>query len=240
MKSQRVEDTDEETVERYVAAMERGDTFPAVLAWRKDKQLGVNEARLLFGPLKDGDVLFIDEIHTLVAGGKAKAEWLLHYMQDGVLMGPIGPEKQPKVTIIGATTDGGKLPEPIVDRFVHKPSLQPYTDAEAQRIALGMAARLFDDLPLPTGSDLAVVAAAANNNPRKMRGVLITMRDLAVCDGKVDIREALSFMNITPDGLDAVAQRYLVVLADEFAGVAGERSLADRLQEVSLAQTDSC
>ncbi len=39
MKSQRVEDTDEETVERYVAAMERGDKFPAVLAWRDGRQL---------------------------------------------------------------------------------------------------------------------------------------------------------------------------------------------------------
>ncbi len=201
-------------------------------------KVDANAARLLFGQLKDGDVLFIDEIHTLVAGGKAKAEWLLHYMQDGVLMGPIGPEKQPKVTIIGATTDGGKLPDPIVDRFIHKPTLVPYSDTEVQRIALGMAARLFDDLPLPTGDDLAIVAAAANNNPRKMRGILTTMRDLAVCEGVANVHQALGLMGVTLDGLDTTAQRYLVVLATEFGGAAGERALRDRLQEGAIAQTE--
>ncbi len=41
----------------------------------------------LLAKLDDRDVLFIDEAHKLVEGGKKHAEWLLHYLQDGILLG---------------------------------------------------------------------------------------------------------------------------------------------------------
>jgi hypothetical protein len=40
---------------------------------------------------------------------KHHAEWLLHLLTDGELMGPTGPERQPRVTVIGTTTDVGRL-----------------------------------------------------------------------------------------------------------------------------------
>ena len=74
--------------------------------------------RKLMTTLNDGDVIFHDEIHQAANGGRTRAEWLLHYLQDGVLLGPLGPMKVPAVTIIGTTTEVGRLQPTIVSRFM--------------------------------------------------------------------------------------------------------------------------
>jgi Holliday junction resolvasome RuvABC ATP-dependent DNA helicase subunit len=91
--------------------------------------------------MEDGDVLFLDEIHMLVAGGKAGAEWLLPLLQNGVLITAKGAEEVPRVTILGATTDVQKLPERFISRFKHRPLLVPDTDEEGTEIALIRASR---------------------------------------------------------------------------------------------------
>lgn len=201
--------------------------------------LGLGDARLIFANLDDGDVLFIDEIHQLVQGGKAKAEWLLHYLQDGVLVGPLGPEEQPAVTIIGATTDAGRLPETILDRFPVRPMLSGYTLEEAAKIAQGMAKRIFTDLPVPSAANCREVALAASFNPRVIRSILSTVRDIALVHNArnltgrdYDLTEALRWLGLTPDGLNDTMRRYLVVLLSDFNGEgAGQTALQDRLQE---------
>ena len=64
-----------------------------------------DKARVIFASLEDGDLLFYDEFHPLMDQGRKNAEWMLSYLQDGVIMGPLGPEPQPRITIIAATTD---------------------------------------------------------------------------------------------------------------------------------------
>ena len=86
-------------------------------------KMTVNEARIVLVGMNDHDALFIDELHRLVSGGKAGAEWLLHLLSDGVVMGCIGPEAQPKATVIGATTDVGRLPETMCRAFPLRPAL---------------------------------------------------------------------------------------------------------------------
>lgn len=201
----------------------------------------VNEARILLSGMVDGDVLIVDEIHRMFAGGKASAEWLLHLLENGVLLGPLGPEEQPKITVIGATTDGGKLPLTILSRFPIKPALHPYTADEAALIAERVGARL----EVEVGPELAKrVAAAGNRNPRDMRSVLMCVRDIAITSGKSPddpdvMTEALTWLGVTADGLDVVAARYLVVLLTEFGGSAGERALTDRLNEADLAHAEA-
>jgi Holliday junction DNA helicase RuvB len=203
-------------------------------------KIPVNQARIAISGLEDGDILFYDEIHMAVSGGKGNAEWLLHLMQDGCLLGPTGPEKQPNITIIGATTDAGRLPPTIVSRFILKPTLVEYTDEEAALIAVEIGSRLFPKpLPFPTSDNFRAVASAACNNPRVMRSILTNVRDIQITGGPnwlgddegYDMSEALDWLGLTHDGLDLVARRYLVALLEDFAGGAGERALADRLQE---------
>jgi Holliday junction DNA helicase RuvB len=178
--------------------------------------IGVDEARQALSAMKDGDVLFIDEIHMMVSGGKSKAEWLLPFLQTGKLLTSRGSEPMPDVTVIGATTDVQKLPHTITDRFIIQPMLAPYRDSEAVQILTGMAARMgfgTDDLPAVPETDLAALAEAANNSPRGMRNLLATYRDtLFQAGGAYDLDMALSWRGVTRDGLDQVAQDYLLVL----------------------------
>lgn len=199
-----------------------------------------NAARLLLASMADRDVLFIDEAHQLVVGGKAKAEWLLHYLQDGVLLGPRGPEEQPRVTVIAATTDGGRIPETILSRFPLRPILEPYTDDEAFQIASRCAVKAFTPLGLlaPKASTVAAIARAGSHNPRTIKAIIENLRDLAVVDlesvfdgSDYDISQALTWLGLSADGLTATARRYLAILATEYDGQAGEAAIKGRLQE---------
>lgn len=212
------------------------------------KELG-GEVRTVSGPMemsgalmtlidmKDRDVLFIDEAHRLVESGKKKSEWLLHFLQDGVVLTPFGAEKLPQVTVVAATTDAGRLPDPLLSRFVIRPPLVPYTQSEAAKIVAMLAKKVMEGMPQPSARNCREIADAANNNPRAIRRLLMTLRDIGVTNDRAfdgqsyDISEVLEYQGVTADGLDRTAQEYLRVLAFEFAGTAGERTIKDRLQE---------
>src|SRR5206468_2120528 len=51
------------------------------------------KVRFIFDELKDGDVLFFDEIHKQFQRGKANAEWMLAYLQRRVIPGIFGEEE---------------------------------------------------------------------------------------------------------------------------------------------------
>ena len=185
-------------------------------------KISAKEIRAVLKGMEHNDILFIDEIHQLVSGGKANAEWLLHLLQDGVLMTARGPEQMPKVTVVAATTDKQKLPETILSRFPYQPVLEGYTDEEAATIAEGMAAKLgFDNvlLPAPSKETLAAIARAANNGPRDIKGLLTQLRDAATCKyamadeaGTYDLTTLYKWAGVTYDGLNTMAQDFLCVL----------------------------
>ena len=45
------------------------------------------DALRMFAGMNDGDILFWDEFHQAISKGRAKAEWLLSVLQDGVQIG---------------------------------------------------------------------------------------------------------------------------------------------------------
>lgn len=176
----------------------------------------VDEARSALRGMQDGDILFLDEIHQLVSGGKGRAEWLLHLLQDGRLLTASGAEPMPDVTIIGATTDSQRLPTTILGRFRIRPVLEAYTDDEALQIIQGMAVKLefgTDLFPMPPNDTLSAIATAANNAPRDMTAVLVAYRD-TYYDGEpgFDLNTALAWAGVSSDGLNRIAQDYLLVL----------------------------
>lgn len=197
---------------------------------------------LLFLDLKDGDFLFLDEVHRLADNGKRGVEWLLYYLENGLLQTPFGVEEAPAVTVIAATTDAGKLPTTILGRFPIKPELEPYGDADGALIAAQLSRKVLvpEGLAEVTPQVAARVARAANNSPRDMRNILCAVRDLVWAEeieergGDYDLAEALAFSGITEDGLPRQAVRYLQVLWREYRGnPAGAKVLAERLGEVA-------
>lgn len=234
-----------EPLKHTLFAAGEGGVGKTALALLVSKELGtslkiisgkvdVNQARIALAGMQRGDVLFYDEIHQV-----GKGDWLLHFLQDGVIMGPHGPERQPEITMLAATTEAGRIPEAVLSRF-NMPTIAPYSDLDAQRIAELFAKKIFPkDLTLPSLWNYACIAEASSNNPRMIGKVLENLRDIAMedpallKDGDYDITEALQWAGLTKDGLTDLACRYLVLLLTEFGGTAGGQTIAERLQEPS-------
>lgn len=166
----------------------------------------------------DGDVVFVDEIHLWGSGdrrGRTEAcdpESVYTLLEDGVLLTATGSLPFPHVTWLGATTDVGLIPEPLVNRFPIQPRLAPYTEADMTEIARRNARAL--GLTLEQGA-AEMLGRASRLNPRqtnsymrsaKALGDTVVTRDLA--------REVIEDLaGTTLDGLDGSMQamlRYLI------------------------------
>lgn len=201
---------------------------------------------MLFQGMEDGDVLLLEEVHRLADGGKRHSEWLLHYLQDGMLITPLGPQDAPRCTVVATTTDAGKLPSPVRQRFQIVPDLQSYSDDEGRRIAERMAGVLLppEGLAMPSEATAAAIARAGDNQPRIIRRILGHVRDLAL-SGQIeacpdyDLTVALEWAGMTDDGLDAASVAYLQALFSNFGGrPAGRAILGNLIGEMGTSLAD--
>lgn len=193
--------------------------------------LAMTEARDLMLTMEDRDVLFIDEIHMLVSGNKNRADWILPLMTEGRLYGKSGSEKMPDITIVGATTDVGKLPETLISRFMIQPTIHPYTAEEGALIAQNLASRMaIEGLP---ADDLQLVASAADCNPRVMRQILTQIRDLrfAYPDTFPNLDKALEWAGVSSDGLSLISREILILLHNATDNTSSLDSLRANLGE---------
>jgi len=173
--------------------------------------LTMEKARDMIRAMQDGDILFWDEFHTAVAGNKNRADWLLPFLTDGAFYTDRGVEQMPDITVIGATTDAGKLPTPLLSRFMITPTIERYTSGEAAAICRQLAGRLKVTVPAEALSD---IAEAANNNPRIMRKILGRVRDLghAYPETHPNLEKAFKWSGMSADGLTQIARDILLLL----------------------------
>lgn len=179
--------------------------------------------------MRDGDVLYVDEIHLQVTGDRRGAgqapdpETFYHVMEDYRLITQNGPVPFPHVTVIGATTDSGLLPEPFLGRFGLSLQLDRYTAEEIALMALISARRL--GLKLDPRAAYAF-ADAARSNPRVVNRYLKNAQALAPVDGHVgeaEAREVIIDLNgTTLDGLTQGMRAMLSYLLSQPRTVRGE------------------
>lgn len=175
--------------------------------------------------LKQGDILFIDEIHRL---GRAVEEILYPAMEDFALdivigKGPAAKNVRlnlPRFTVIGATTRLSLLAGPLRDRFGARFRLDFY-DQKAMAQIITRAAGL---LKIGIESDGTLeIARRARGTPRIAIRLLERVRDYAqtradgVITGEVAIK-ALDLLDIDPLGLDDVDRRILRTIIEKFNG----------------------
>ena len=174
--------------------------------------------------LKDGDVLFIDEIHRL---RRAVEEILYSAMEDyklDIVIGK-GPAARsvrldlPKFTVIGATTRTGSLAGPLRDRFgiIHR--LEYYKEPEIEQI-INRTAKILNTKIEPEATKL--LAARSRLTPRIANRLFKRVRDYADVngDGIIDAeiaQSSLEMMKIDCFGLDP-ADRNMLRLIDENYG----------------------
>ncbi len=173
--------------------------------------------------LKDGDVLFIDEIHRL---SRVVEEVLYSAMEDfklDIVIGK-GPAARnirldlPKFTIIGATTRTGSLAAPLRDRFGHIHRLEFYTPDEIAQV-ISRAASILETKINQVSAD--VLSTRARLTPRIANRLLKRVRDYADVngDGIIDTEithGALDMMEIDELGLDAADRNMLRSIIENY------------------------
>lgn len=175
--------------------------------------------------LKDGDILFIDEVHRL---NRAVEEVLYSAMEDyklDIMLGK-GPSAKslrldlPHFSLIGATTRTGALAAPLRDRFGMIHRLEFYTPEEVAKIIERSAGILEIDIDKKAADHLAL---RARLTPRLANRLLRRVRDYADIngDGIIDSNistKALELLEIDELGLDPGDRMLLSAIIDNFNG----------------------
>ena len=175
--------------------------------------------------LQPRDVLFIDEIHRLTP---AVEEILYPAMEDfqlDLIIGE-GPAARsvridlPPFTLVGATTRSGLITRPLRERFGIPLRLVFYEPAELERIVSRGARVLGMELDEDGASE---IARRSRGTPRVAARLLRRVRDFAAVGGvgRIDARaadNALNRLEVDGRGLDAMDRRYLLCIAENYAG----------------------
>lgn len=176
--------------------------------------------------LREGDILFIDEIHRL---NRQVEEILYSAMEDffiDVVIGVGGANaksmhiKLPHFTLIGATTRAGMLTAPLRDRFGVVSRMEFYNNDELKTIVVNSAGKLgvsIDD------EGAAELARRSRGTPRLANRFLKRVRDFAQVtgDGHIDgeiARYALDLLEVDRIGLDHIDRAILQTMIEKFGG----------------------
>ena len=140
----------------------------------------------------------------------------------------------PPFTLIGATTRAGLLTSPLRDRFGIVQRLQFYNVADLTHIVT-RSADLLNLRIEPAGA--VEIARRARGTPRIANRLLRRVRDFAEVKGNGVIsqaiaQDALTLLDVDPQGLDGLDRRFLSLLIEKFSGgPVGVESLAAALSE---------
>lgn len=183
------------------------------------------EIAAVLNNLKEGDVLFVDEIHRL---NRQVEEVLYPAMEDFAIDVMIGKGASarsirldlPKFTLVGATTRAGLLTAPLRDRFgvVHR--LEFYTPQELKTIIMRSAGVLGVSIEEAGAMELA---RRSRGTPRLANRLLKRVRDFAQVkyDGVItkDVAVfALDLLEVDKLGLDNSDRLILTTMIEKFQG----------------------
>ncbi len=175
--------------------------------------------------LKEGDVLFIDEIHRL---SHQVEEYLYPAMEDYCLNIIIdkGPHARsvklnlPRFTLIGATTRSGLLTSPLRARFGVVSRLGYYSAQDIRKIILRTSRILNIEIDEQGSFE---IARRSRGTPRIANRLLKRIRDFAQvkADNKITKEvaiQALNMLEIDNAGLDEMDRRIIESIIRQFNG----------------------
>ncbi|KGF95041.1 Holliday junction DNA helicase RuvB [Prochlorococcus marinus str. MIT 9201] len=174
---------------------------------------------LLLG-LKEGEVLFIDEIHRL---NRLTEELLYSAMEDFRLDLTMGANRTtrcrtinlPRFTLIGATTKLASISVPLRDRFGISQKIDFYKYDELKQIIVNFSRLIKLNLDDEASYYLAKIS---RGTPRIALRLLKRVRDYAQVVQKTNmisvnlIKKALNSFQIDGKGLDSLDRKYLSFL----------------------------
>lgn len=175
--------------------------------------------------IKEGDVIFIDEIHRL---NHVIEEVLYPAMEDyeiDIIIGK-GPSARsirlelPHFTLVGATTRAGLLTSPLRDRFGVSFRFDFYEPQDLKTIIDRSANILGVNL---TADGSIEIASRSRGTPRIANRLLRRVRDFASVENKKTIDKAvadrsLDKLDVDHLGLDGMDRRILKTIVHDFSG----------------------
>ena len=195
---------------------------------------------LLLG-LKEGEILFIDEIHRL---NRLTEEILYSAMEDFRLDLTMGANRGtrcrtinlPKFTLIGATTKLASISSPLRDRFGICQKINLYSVSDLQKIVHNYANLL--EIKLSKDASLKL-AESARGTPRIALRLLKRVRDYAQVLNENNsvsteiVDKLLKYQQIDNKGLDDTDRKFLNFIKDNNGGPVGLETIAAGLGEDS-------
>ena len=179
----------------------------------------------LLTSLEPGDIVFIDEIHRMA---KTVEEYLYSAMEDYAIdilldQGPNARSVRldlPRFTLVGATTRIGLIAAPLRARFGLVSRLSYYEPPQLAEIVRRSAAKLGVETD---GEGALEIARRSRGTPRIANNLLRRVRDYAQVKAGNFItgavaRDALSLLEIDPNGLDEMDRRVLEAICVKFGG----------------------
>lgn len=222
------------TLARAIAA-ETGGRLVEVMGPKLDDRAAL--LNLLLGA-RDRDVIFIDEIHAL---RRETAESIYTAMEDfraGLVIGEgeraeIVQRDLARFTMVGATTEAGRIPKPMLDRFSWIGELQYYSEGEIVEVLRRQKSAVTDDRAL------AMIANHAIGTPRRALRLLQHVMAFAGAreTGEIGVGvviAALRAFAVNPLGLSAVEVDILRAL--QHAGLGVPRGVAAIASQLNLSE----
>ncbi len=191
--------------------------------------------------LRQGDALFIDEIHRL---GRPVEEVLYPAMEDFAISLVLGKGpgarsmrlNMPRFTLVGATTRYALLSPPLRDRFGQVYRMDFYDEKALEEI-IRRSARILK-IEVDEGG-AREIARRARGTPRVANRILRRVRDYSQVRAngvisKAVALEALRQMEIDDIGLDDIDHRLLLTIIEKFqGGPVGLETIAAAISEDS-------
>ena len=222
--------TGKTTLSLIIAGMKENARLHQYIGEGLEKPVQITE---MLGRIEPNDIIFIDEIHNIKS---ENAEFLYRPLEEGCGNLPL-PNRSVKFfhihpfTLIGATTDAGKLLKPFKDRLfpIH---IQRYTSEDMVKIIRQSAGLLNLDLD----DDLVRnIARRTKWIPRIANRLLEFLESFCLANeyNRIDkdvVEKAMEAMAVDKIGLNRLDREYLIALYASKSHTAGLRTLQSNLQ----------
>jgi Holliday junction DNA helicase RuvB len=189
--------------------------------------------------LKEGDVLFIDEIHRLSSVIEefmypAMEDFKIDFVVDKGAFAKVINVPLKRFTLIGATTRAGMLSAPLRDRFGLYYHIDFYPPEDLAQIVRRSAGLLRTEIDEPAAH---TIARRSRGTPRIANRLLRRVRDYAEVKGDGVITDGIAVKALDAEGvdslgLDALDRKLLTIVVEYYqGGPVGIEALAATLNE---------
>lgn len=189
--------------------------------------------------LKEGDILFIDEIHRLSSTIEefmypAMEDYKVDFVVDKGAFAKVINVPLKRFTLVGATTRAGMLSAPLRDRFGLYYHLDFYPAKELKEIVIRSASLLETEIE----SDAAeIIALRSRGTPRIANRLLRRVRDYTAVKGDGVIKTEIAATALDAEGVDSIGldqldRKMLKIIIEYYkGGPVGIEALAATLNE---------